>query len=529
MTAPIQPDALRRIMRHHEGPVDACIIGSGAAGAVLAKSLAEGGMTVVVLEAGRWLDTRRDFVNDELSMLGTLDWDDLRITDGTDPLELGRVNTGRAVGGTTVHYTAAALRLDPSDFAVATTDGVGVDWPFGYAELAPYYAEVERTLPVSGPRRSAWPSGAPYPHGELPWSAKDDVLAVGFDKVGYRVEMTPHAIATGPVDGRSACMYYGFCMDGCKSDAKGSVNVSYLPKAVAAGAEIRPECFAVRIESTAGRATGVTYLHDGNERFQPAERVFVCGYAIETPRLLLNSGNLANSSDQVGRNLMVHSGPVVYGRFDRPVNSFITPPVGIHTRDPYRSDPAGRGFARGWLFNTYAQFPINFAQSIAHGNPDLWGDALVEVLDHYAHWGLIAGLGEVLPSPDNRVTIADETDDNGIPVARVTFSYGDNDRALIDAMRIDGERIMEAAGAQQVLVNQGTHHVLGTCRMGTDPATSVVDPDCRSHDVPNLWICDGSVLPTVGAVNPSLTIQAIATRTADRVLRSPRRSAVADR
>lgn len=515
---PIQPDALRRIMRHHDGTVDACIIGSGAAGGVLAKELAEAGMSVVVLEAGEWLDTRRDYVNDELSMLGRFEWDDLRITDGNDPLRLGRVNTGRAVGGTTVHYTAMTLRLDPGDFRMASADGVGVDWPFGYDELAPYYAEVERMLPVSGPRSSAWTSGAPYPHGELPWSAKDHLIGAGLDKVGYRTEMTPHAIATGPVDGRSPCMYYGFCTDGCKSDAKGSVNVNYLPKAVAAGAEIRPGCFAVRIETEKGAATGVTYLCEGEEVFQPAERVFVCCYAIETPRLLLNSGNLANSSDQVGRNLMVHSGPIVYGRFDQPVDSFITPPVGIMTRDPYGTQP-GRDFLRGYLFNTYAQFPINFANSLTSTNPDLWGQDLMAVLDEYAHWGLLASLAEVLPNPDNRVTLADETDDHGVPVARVTFSYGDNDRALIDAAKADGARIMDAAGATRLLFNEGNHHLLGTCRMGTDAATSVVDPDCRTHDVDNLWICDGSVFPTVGAVNPSLTIQAIATRTARRLAR----------
>jgi choline dehydrogenase-like flavoprotein len=517
VSTPIQPDALRRLMRHHDGVVDACIIGSGAAGAVLAKELAEAGMPVVVLEAGEWLDTRTDYVNDELSMLGRIDWDDLRITDGADPLQLGRVNTGRAVGGTTVHYTAVTLRLDPADFRTHSTDDVGVDWPFGYDELAPYYAEVERTLPVSGPRRSVWPSGAPYPHGELPWSSKDHLIGAGLDKIGYRTEMTPHAVATGPVDGRSACMYYGFCIDGCKSDAKGSVNVNYLPKAVAAGAEIRPGCFATRIETQNGRAAGVTYLCDGDERFQPAERVFVCCYAIETPRLLLNSGNLANSSDQVGRNLMVHSGPIVFGRFDQPVDSFITPPVGILTRDPYGTQP-GRDFLRGYLFNTYAQFPIAFGRALAGSNPDLWGDDLIAVLDEYSHWGLLAGLGEVLPNPDNRVTLADEVDEHGVPVARVTFSYGDNDRVLIDAIRQDGTRIMEAAGATRVLYNDGNHHLLGTCRMGADPATSVVDPDCRAHDVDNLWICDGSVFPTVGAVNPSLTIQANATRAARRLL-----------
>jgi choline dehydrogenase-like flavoprotein len=500
-------------MRRHEGAVDACIVGCGAAGSVLAKELAEGGFSVVVLEAGEWLDSREDFVNDELSMLGPLDWDDLRITDGADPIATGRVNTGRAVGGTTVHYTAVAVRLRPDDFRVASTDGVAVDWPFGYEELAPYYAEVEAALPVSGPRRSAYPSGAPYPHGELPWSAKDEVLGAGMAKLGLNVEMTPHAIATANVDGRSACMYYGFCTNGCKSDAKGGTNVTYVPKAVAAGAEIRPGCFALRVESEGGRATGVAYLEEGEERFQPADRVFVSCYAIETPRLLLGSGNLANSSDQVGRNLMVHSGPIVYGRFDRPLDAFVTPPVGVMTMDPYPSDD-GRGFHRGFWMNTYAQFPIGFAEGLVGSNPDLWGQDLVDVLDEYAHWGLLATLGEVLPSPDNRVTLAAERDDNGIPVAHVTFSYGENDRAIVEAERGLALEAVEAAGATRTLVSEGSHHVLGTCRMGADPATSVVGPDCRSHDVPNLWVCDGSVFPTAGAVNPSLTIEAIATRTA---------------
>jgi choline dehydrogenase-like flavoprotein len=325
--------------------------------------------------------------------------------------------------------------------------------------------------------------------------------------------MTPHAIATTNVDGRSACMYYGFCVNGCKSDAKGGTHITHVPKAVAAGAEIRPGCFALRIESQGGRATGVAYLEEGEERFQPAERVFVCCYSIETPRLLLRSDNLANASDQVGRNLMVHSGEIVHGRFDRPLDSFVTPPVGVMSMDTYPSDP-GRGFARGFWMNTYARFPIAFADALVGSNADLWGQDLVDVLDEYAHWGLLATLGEVLPDPDNRVTLADERDESGVPVARVTFSYGDNDAAIVAAERELAQRVMDAAGATRTLVASGTHHVLGTCRMGTDPATSVVGPDCRSHDVPNLWICDGSVFPTGGAVNPSLTIEALALRTA---------------
>src|SRR5918996_2328769 len=147
MSVPLRVEDLRRVMRSHEGTVDACIVGSGAAGSVLAKELAEAGWSVVVLEAGDWLDSREDFVNDELSMLGPLDWDDLRIVDGNDPIGTGRVNTGRAVGGTTVHYTAVAVRMHPDDFRVRSTDGVAVDWPLDYGELAPYYAEGERKLP----------------------------------------------------------------------------------------------------------------------------------------------------------------------------------------------------------------------------------------------------------------------------------------------------------------------------------------------------------------------------------------------
>jgi choline dehydrogenase-like flavoprotein len=504
-------------MRRHTGTVDACIVGCGAAGSVLAKELSEGGLSVVVLEAGEWLDSQTDFVNDELSMLGPLDWDELRIVDGDDPISTGRVNTGRAVGGSTVHFTAVAVRLRPSDFRVASTDGVGVDWPIDYEELAPYYAEVERTLPVSGPRRSAYPSGAPYPHGELPWSSKDVLVGGGMAKLGLNVEMTPHAIATTNVDGRSACMYYGFCVDGCKSDAKGGAHVTYVPKAVAAGAEIRPGCFAIRVETEGSKATGVAYLEDGVEKFQPADRVFVSCYSIETPRLLLNSENLANSSDQVGRNFMTHSGAIVYGRFDRPVDAFVTPPVGVMTMDPYESDRS-RDFVRGFWMNTYSQFPITFAQSLVGSNPDLWGQDLLDVLHEYANWGLLATLGEVLPNPENRVTLADEVDGNGIPVARITFSFGENDRAIVDAAKALATEALEAAGATRTLASEGTPHILGTCRMGTDPATSVVGPDCRTHDVPNLWICDGSVFPTGGAVNPSLTIEALATRTARLVL-----------
>jgi choline dehydrogenase-like flavoprotein len=508
----------RDTMRRYDGEVDVCIVGAGAAGSTLAKELAEAGMSVVVLEAGRWLDTQEDFLNDELAMLGTLDWDDRRLSDGENPLKLGRMNTGRGVGGTTVHFTAMKLRLHPDDFKLSRNEGIGVDWPFDYEDLEPYYDKAEDFVGVSGPRDMPWPGNRnAYPQGELPLNAGDEVLAEGFEKLGIQWRMTPHAVLTGEKDGRSPCMFYGFCVQGCKSDAKGSALVTWVPAAVKAGAEFREGCFAVRIDtSNDGRATGVTYLQDGKVRQQSAGIVIVSGYSIETPRLLLSSG-VANSSGQVGRNLMVHPASIGYGRFEQPLDNFVTPPVGILSQDPYGTQE-GRSFKRGYLLNRYSMFPIEFVTTLLDAHPELWGPRLHEVMDQYPYWTILTSQNEMLPRPENRVTLSDVTDANGVPVAKVTMSYDENDRAMLKHSDQCVENVLKAAGAQEVLMAPGQYHVLGTCRMGEDPATSVVDSYCRSHDVANLFICDGSVFPTVGAVNPSLTIEAIALRTAEHIL-----------
>lgn len=516
---------LKEAMRRHSGPVDVCIVGAGAAGSTLAKTLAEGGMSVVVLEAGRWFDTQLDFVNDELSMMGPLDWDDLRISDGADPLKLGRINTGRAIGGSTVHFTAVKLRLHPDDFRLRTLYGVGVDWPLSYDDLAPYYDYAEEFVGVSGPLEFPWGGRAGrYPQGLLPLQAADELFARGMDELGIRWCMAPHAILTGHKDGRKPCMQYGFCAYGCKSDAKGSALVTWVPHAVKAGAEFREECFATRIEcDSAGRAARVVYLRDGQEHAQSAATIIVSGYSIETPRLLLNSAGglcpagLANSSGMVGRNLMVHPASEVAARFEEPVDHFITPPVGIMSQDFY--DHAAADIPRGYTINRYAHFPIDFALSYVAEN-GLWGRRLHEVMDSYTHWGVIAAMNEQLPRADNRVRLADELDQYGVPVARVTMSYDDWDRTLLATSRGKLTEICQAAGAVETLSCKYHDHVLGTCRMGVDPAASVVDPWCRSHDVPNLFVCDGSVFPTAGAVNPSLTIEALALRTAAHILRS---------
>ncbi|HYE78227.1 MAG TPA: GMC family oxidoreductase [bacterium] len=518
----------REFMRRHQGPVDVCIVGAGAAGSTLAKELAEGGLKVVVLEAGPWLDTQEDFLNDELAMLGRLDWEDPRVCDGGDPIPAGRPNTGKGVGGSTIHFTAMKLRLHPEDFKLKSTEGVGEDWPFTYEELAPYYERAEDFVGVSGPRDMPWPGNREsYPQGELPMNAGDQVIAKGFEGLGMRWRMTPHAILTGPKGDRSPCMYYGFCMNGCKSDAKGSALVTWVPAAVKAGAEFRERCYVTRIECDAqGRARRVLYMHEGREYAQEAELIIVSGYSIESPRLLLNSAcaphpqGLANSSGLVGRYLQVHPATIAYGHFPDPLDNFISPPVGIMTQDPYGTQ-AGRDFIRGYMQNRYAYFPIDFITTLIDDNPNLWGEELFRLMDTYTHWTILTSMNEQLPDPNNRVGLAPELkDDYGLPVAHVTMTFSDNDHRMLAHARDLNERVLRAAGADQVLHAKSAYHVLGTCRMGTDPGASVVDPFCRSHDIPNLFVCDGSVFVTQGAVNPSLTIEAIALRTAEHILRA---------
>ncbi len=519
---------MRDQMKQYTGPVDVCIVGAGAGGSVLARELAKGGLSVAVLEAGPWLDPREDFVNDELTMLdGRIDWDDLRITDGDDPISFGRVNTGRGVGGSTVHYTAVTLRLHEEDFRLRSTEGLAEDWPISYRDLEPYYLQVERYLAVSGPRKFPWPPyHGPYPHPELPWSARDHLIGRGMEKLGLTPVKAPHAIINGSKDGRSPCMMYGFCTNGCKSDAKSSTLVTYIPDAVRAGAEIRERCRAVRINAGRnGMAKSVEY-YDARDQLQEQEAaiVIVCGYAVETPRLLLNSAGtgfpdgLANSSGLIGKNLMVHLGDNVAGRFGEVIDNWVTPPVGITNQDRYRTDP-DKPYVRGFTLEAYNLFPISFFTTLVEENPDVWGERLMEIVESYDRYTLLGTVGEVLPNERNTVTLADEKDRYGVPVARVTYSMDENSRRLSkDSMDLC-EQILEAAGADHTFRMPGTIHLLGTCRMGADPDKSVVDPWCRSHDIPNLFICDGSVFVTGGAVNPSLTIQALAARTAEHILR----------
>jgi len=524
MLGPIE--AIEVPMRQYapDDEVDYCIVGVGAAGGVLVQRLARAGFRVVGIEAGPFWDTERDWVSDEAGS-HKLYWNELRVTGGENPVALGANNSGRGVGGGSVHWAGFTPRFHPSDFRVYSEDGLGADWPISYWDLKPYYEMLEREMPVAGPAYFPWGDPHGYSYGPHPMGGVGDVLLRGCTKLGIRVSAGgPVAITSGSHGDRPHCIYRGFCIQGCKVGAKQSTLISHVPDAIRRGAEIRDHCMVARINlGKDGHVTGVTYFDpDGREQEQKAKVVIVCGYAIETPRLLLNSAcpgfedGLANSNGIVGKYLMVQAGNVVLGRFPDLIRMYKAPPAHALTEEFYETDPK-RDFARGFAIQTVGPLPISFAKQmmVAKG---AWGWGMRRAMMDYNHWAALGLLGEILPWEENRVELADDTDRHGLRVAKVTFALHDNDKKLIAFGKKKVEDVMWAAGAEEVVQEARYAHLVGGARMGHDPRTSVVDKFGRSHDIPNLFVCDGSILPTQGSANPGLTIQALAARTADYLI-----------
>jgi choline dehydrogenase-like flavoprotein len=503
--------------------IDFCIVGVGSAGGVLVQRLAHAGFRVVGIEAGPFWDTERDWVSDEASS-HKLYWNDLRITGGENPITLGENNSGKGVGGGSVHWAAFAPRFHPSDFHVLSSDGMGADWPISYDDLKPYYELLEKEIPVSGPLYYPWGDPHSYPYGPHPLGSVGSILVRGCSKLGIPVsEGGPIAILAGSYKDRPHCIYRGFCIQGCKVGAKQSTLVSHVPDAIRHGAEIRANCMVARINMKNGHTTGVTYIDaDGKEQEQRAKVVLVCGYAIETPRLLLNSAcpgfeqGLANSSGTVGKYLMVQIGNVVLGRFEEPVRMYKAPPAHALTEEFYETDPKN-DFIRGFAIQTVGPLPIAFAKQMLTAK-GIWGWGMRRVMMDYNHWCALGVLGEILPWEDNRVELADVTDSYGLRVAKVTFSMRENDKKVAQAGVQKTTEVLYAAGAQEVVEEPRYAHLVGGARMGNDPRSSVTDKWGRTHDIPNLFVCDGSLLPTQGSANPGLTIQALAARTADYLI-----------
>lgn len=511
-------------MRHYAETetVDFVVIGTGAGGGPLIARLAEQGFSVVGFDAGPYFRPLEDFASDEVAQ-DQLYWTDQRIVDGANPLRMGGNNSGKAVGGSTVHFAMVSLRFRPEWFKARSKLGYGVDWPLDWQEMWPYYEQAEQALAISGPVRYPWgPKRPRYPYRAHELNAAAEVLARGAEAQGYAWSPTPLATVSAPRGDSPPCVYRGFCRFGCSTNAKQSQLVTFIPRAIKAGAEIRDLAMVGRIEmGPDGRVRGVHYHRNGEWHFQPARNVIVAGYAIETPRLLLASATerfpegLANSSGLVGRNLITQSNQAVFGKMDREVRWYKGPPslaITEHWNYEDRKD-----FFGGYAWMSQGPLPIEWA-SILTGSLGLWGEPLRQAMQNYIHAVGVKMVGEMLPDERNRVTLTDEVDQYGLRIPRITYSWGENDKALIQHALGEMQASMELAGVKETFRQEDdTNHLAGTARMGNDPARSVVNADCRSWDIPNLWICDGSIFPTVGGVNPSLTITALALRAADRI------------
>ncbi len=502
--------------------VDFVVVGTGAGGGPLICGLAEHGFSVIGFDAGGYFRPLDDFASDETEQ-SKLYWMDERIIDGANPIRMGGKNSGKAVGGSTVHFAMVSLRFRPEWFKSRSALGYGADWPLDWRDMWGYYTKAERALAIAGPVNYPWgPKRPRYPYRAHEINGAAALLARGAEALGYKWAETPLATVSAPRGDSPPCVYRGFCRYGCSTNAKQSQLVTFIPRALNAGAEIRDLAMVGRIETGPdGRATGVHYMREGKWRFQKARNVVVAGYAIETPRLLLNSANdrfpdgLANSSGLVGKNLMTQSNQAAWGYMEEEVRSYKSPPSTTITEHWNYEDR--KDFFGGYTWMAQGPLPQEWA-FVLTSSRGRWGESLPREMALYNHQVGLKMVGEMLPNEANRVTLADDVDQYGLRVPRITYSWGDNDKALIKHALGQMRDSLLAVGARDVFPQEDdTNHLAGTARMGFDPRTSVVNADCRSWDIPNLWVCDGSVFPTTGGVNPSLTITAIAMRTADRI------------
>jgi choline dehydrogenase-like flavoprotein len=502
---------------------DCVVVGLGAGGSPLLARLAQAGLKVVALEAGPWHDPTTDFATDEKAQ-SFLFWNDERLAAGGTPMAMGRNNSGTGVGGSTLHYTAYTPRPLPEDLTLKTDFGVGEDWPITYDELAPYYEEVEQFLGVSGPTPYPWgPARSKgYALPPLPLNSAAQLMMRGAEKVGIRTSPAANAALSAPyfqegVGWRQACTNRGFCQAGCSNGAKSSMDVTYIPLAVQAGADIRPNSFVTEIErNDKGLVSAVVYIQNGQTHRVACKHLFLCAGAVETPRLLLLN-ELALTSGQVGRNLMAHTGIQVWGTFPEEVRPTKGIPGGLISQDTHR--PKDADFIGGYLLQSIGVMPVTFASQAARGRK-LWGQAMRDYMQQFNHVAGINILGDCLPHADNYLELSDELDARQLPKPRIHFTAQENEQRMTAHAEKTMRDIWAAAGATDIWSFDRYAHVIGTARMGLSGDDAVVDRNGRAFDVPNLYISDNSTFPSALSVNPALTIMALSLRTADKFLES---------
>jgi len=510
--------------------VDAVIVGAGAAGSVFAAVLARAGKKVVLLEQGPdWKLT--DLISSDI-------WG--RRLKGAGPTILyeGKDAAGRTgdlgwgTGGAALHYSANFPRLLPDDFTVKSDHGRALDWPISYADLAPYYDKVAREVGVSGDAKAEerWrPAGEPYPMPPLKSFRYGEVWLPGFEAQGLHMIRGAVGINSQAYKGRDACIYDGWCAAGCPTRALANPQSTWLGEAHERGAEVRPFSYVTRVlTNPAGtRVTGVEYYDDKKQRqVQEAGVVVLATYASNNPRLLLNSrtdkhpNGLANRSGLVGKYLMAHGSATIAAIFGEDVQNYMgSAGYDFVTYDRHpktiRKDAFGSTF-----WSTTAAMKQSDARGMAGVRPDLFGRELDEFMRVKAR-GLarITAIIEEMPNIDNRVELAQEKDEFGMPLARIVHTYDRDVHGLWDAAIAEGEAIAKAAGAKEIWPGRGIgpQHLLGGTIMGAAAENSVVNSYGQSHELPNLYVAGCGIFPTESAANPTFTLNALSLRGAEQL------------
>jgi choline dehydrogenase-like flavoprotein len=509
--------------------VDAVIVGAGASGSLYASVLAQAGKKVVLLETGPdW--HLQDLISSDIWGRRIKPAGPPVILEGKNPF--GYVGqAGWGVGGAALHYYANYPRYLPTDFTIKSDYGRAHDWPISYHDLSPFYDRVADEIGVSGDAKAEerWrPAGKPYPMPPMKTFPNGDVWVKAAEANDIHLVKNPVGLTSTEFKGRPACIYDGWCAVGCPTGALNNPQVTYLGAARKAKAEVRAHSTVTRVltNATGTRVTGVEYFDANKQRqVQEASVVILAAWSAQNPRLLLNSATskhpngLANTSGLVGKFMMAHHIAGVSALFDED----ITPHLGTVANQYQSYDRYAKTSTPGAFGSTYIVLgAAKKTNDYANARSDLFGPELHEFMKRAAR-GLtnITFFGEGLPRLENRVELASDKDEFGMPKARLIHSFDDDAVALWNANFDLGMKIAKATNAKEVWPGKGrvmpTAHLHGGTIMGTGSANSVVNSYGQTHEIPNLWMAGPCVFPSEGASNPTYTILAVTLRGAENL------------
>ncbi len=511
-----------------EDPVDVVIVGAGQAGSVYAAVLAEAGRSVLLLESGRgW--TLDKLVSSQI-WARRLKWGGPPVRfRGDRPGFSHNLNTGSGLGGAALHHYATWPRLHAAAFQSKRLTGRGIDWPFDYDELRPWYDRVQEEVGISGDAAAEiWrPPGAPYPMLPLARFAQARVLERGFAALGLPTAPLPVAITSTAYKGRPPCLYDGWCDAGCPIGALANPLVTWQPRAIAAGAQVKSGASVLRIlPATGTRAGGVDYIDaSGTRRTRRARLVVLAASVIQNPRLMFNSASPTwpsgpgNDHDQLGRNLMMDGTALVYGLFDEPTEPHLGVSAGQLTNRVRGADDRPGAPPGSYQWQIAPSMKPNDIFGVAATRPDLFGPALEAfIVKATRSIASMVAMIEQLPDPSNRVILSPDRDRYGMPMALVEHRVGAHLEAMWVHCRGEGLRVLEAAGASESwAAPYVSGHLAGGTIAGNDPAQSVADPFGRVHGVSNLILSGAGLFPSTGGVSPTFTVTALALRSASHI------------